>query len=280
MDVFRPPFVDLDPELALALAEALAQARRRWPSLQVSEERFSQHALGHLRDGDDRAAAVRALHAADLLLACGCLEGDAAALAALEERLTEVPAFLATLQPSPAEIDDVRQRLRERLLVGDRPRIADYSGRGALASWLRVAAIRIFSNLRRAEAPRQRAEHEAAALELGRVDPELGYMKQRYVGDFQRALAEAFTALPARERTVLRLKLLDGLNIEKIGALHGVHRATVARWIEEACAQVLAETRRLLRERLRVDATELQSLYDLVASQLEISLAGLLRSAK
>jgi hypothetical protein len=39
--------------------------------------------------------------------------------------------------------------LRERLLVrrGDRPaRIADYPGRGALARWLRVTAVRVALN--------------------------------------------------------------------------------------------------------------------------------------
>lgn len=275
----RPAPHDATPDdaLELTLAHALTAARAASLPLPLSDDDFIRHLAATLPAGDN--SSLSSLHVADLFLARACLARAPHALAALDQRLDEVPAFLSRLSPTPTEIDEVRQRLRERLLVGERPRLAEYSGRGALSSWLRVAAVRIFSNLRREELPRQRAELEAAAV-LPYVDPELGYIKQRYAADFRRALHDAFAALEPRDRTLLRLKLLDRLNIEKIGALHGVHRATVARWLDDALARVLAETRRLLHERLRVSPDELQSLYDLVSSQLEISLDQLLRSAR
>jgi RNA polymerase sigma-70 factor (ECF subfamily) len=41
-------------------------------------------------------------------------------------------------------------------------------------------------------------------------------------------------ALAPRDRMVLRLYLLRGDNIDAIGKIYGVHRATVARWIVAA----------------------------------------------
>ena len=48
----------------------------------------------------------------------------------------------------------MRQRLRERLFVGsdgEPARLASYSGRGPLGTWVRIAAIRLALNLRRSE---------------------------------------------------------------------------------------------------------------------------------
>ncbi len=55
-----------------------------------------------------------------------------------------------------------------------------------------------------------------------------------------------------------------------------MHRATAARRIQTAAEAVHTETRRLLRERLRLDTAELDSLAHLVQSQLHLSLTRLL----
>ncbi|WP_395812894.1 sigma factor-like helix-turn-helix DNA-binding protein [Archangium minus] len=56
-------------------------------------------------------------------------------------------------------------------------------------------------------------------------------------------LAEALAALPSRERTVLRLHLVEGLSLERIGTVYRTHKSTVSRWLARAREEVLAGTR-------------------------------------
>jgi len=53
-----------------------------------------------------------------------------------------------------------------------------------------------------------------------------------------------------RERNLLRYQVLDRLGIDHIGALHGVHRVTAARWIAHARRALIEGVRRRLQDRL------------------------------
>lgn len=254
----------------VSIADMLAAGRAAWPELAIDEAAFASFA-------GERAA--DAGHAADLYLACACAAGDPAALAAFERvYLSQVDSFLRGVRPSPALADDVRQALRERLFLGDRPRIVEYSGRGPLASWLRVAALRAASNLRRAEGARDRVEARADAPAAVPVDPELALVRARHADDFARALRDAFARLDERERNLLRLHFLDGLGIDGLAPVFAVHRATAARWLAAARARLQDEVLALLRERLDVGTRELDSIARLVRSELEISLQSLFRA--
>ena len=55
-----------------------------------------------------------------------------------------------------------------------------------------------------------------------------------------------------------------------------VHPTTVSRWLAVAREHVLAETRRRLRERLGISASEIESLMRILPSQLGLSLERLL----
>jgi len=76
---------------------------------------------------------------------------------------------------------------------------------------------------------------------------------------------------------VLRQHTLDGQSIDRLAALHGVHRATAARWIDAARGTVLAGTQRELIQRLGLNTSELASVIRLIQSQLELSLLRALR---
>ena len=65
------------------------------------------------------------------------------------------------------------------------------------------------------------------------------------------------------------------MNIEQIGALYGVHRATVARWIASAREGIAGTTRRLLAERLGMPALEIESLVRLCQSRLDVGFSAL-----
>src|SRR5437762_1115793 len=102
----------------------------------------------------------------------------------------------------------------------------------------------------------------------------MNFINTRYRAESDQAFRESLAAVGSQERTVLRLHFLDGLNIEKIGALYQVHRATVAHWIAASRQTLLVETRQRLRDRLQLSTPEFESLMGLVQSQLDVSLHG------
>jgi RNA polymerase sigma-70 factor (ECF subfamily) len=277
-DIFREirPEAGPSPELALALARASAEGRAAWPDLEVDPAAFTRHLAERVDEGEDPAAAVGALHAADLYLACACGAGSAAAVEAFARRfLADLRQVLSPMGAAPLA-EDVRQILLERLFVGSAeapPKIGTYSGRGPLAAWVRVSAVRVAVSLRRSEHPGEapRDDDDLEPLPYA-VDPELDALKLRYAAVFNAALRDAFASLPPRDRTLLRLHYVDGVSVERIASAYNAHRVSASRWLSAARARVREETSRLLRDRQRLSESELESLTRLVRSRLEVSL--------
>lgn len=101
-----------------------------------------------------------------------------------------------------------------------------------------------------------------------------------YRDEFKRAFHAAVEALDDRERLLLRQHALDGLSIDQLAALHGVHRATAARQVQAARQSVLAATQRELIRRLRLARGELASVMRLIASRLDVTLPLALRRSR
>jgi RNA polymerase sigma-70 factor (ECF subfamily) len=270
-----------DAAVAEAIGAACAAGRAAWPAIHLPDEVFARQLARHAGAADDCRAYLDAVCAADLYLACACVAHDPAALRALESgELARLPAMLARMRPPREAVDEIRQRLRERFLVGSGagPALADYSGRGPLGAWVRVAAVRTYlSQLRHEDA--QRADGDGQLLELpaGGLDPDLEIVRARYADAFKLALGDALRALPRRERTLLRFAYVDAMTVDEIAAFYRTHRATAARWVARARTAVLEETRRLLAERVSCAETELHSLLRVVVSQLDLSIKRLLR---
>jgi len=262
------------------LREMHAGARRTWPAFSVEAADFVRYAAERLDVKAGLDEALAALRASDLYLACGCARGDPGALRAFGDKvLSQVPRFLAGLAASRSRCDEVAQELRAELLVrspGAIPRIADYSGRGDLASWLRVVAIRSALRLRREQTKLAGDPESAGRPIFDPVDPELDYLKLRYRADYERAFQGALSKLSKRERLYLRLHYVDGLSLDKLGGLYRVHRSTIARRLAAHRQKLYETTRELLRERLRVSDSEFESLLALVRSQLAVSIRGAL----
>jgi RNA polymerase sigma-70 factor (ECF subfamily) len=160
---------------------------------------------------------------------------------------------------------------------GNPPRIRQYAGRGPLRTWLRMAATRQALNFREEERVRSRSVDELDELARPVLDPELRLVKAEAHGHFKAAFAAALSELEATEQNVLRLQILDGLSIDEIGRVYGVHRATAARWLVKARERLLERTKTLLHERLADDSLEVNSLIRMVESQMDVSLIRLLR---
>lgn len=89
--------------------------------------------------------------------------------------------------------------------------------------------------------------------------------------------ARALTALSVRERTILRLRFVDGVEVDRIAAMYRVHRTTVTRWLSACRDTLFAATRSILAEELGATTAEIESLAGLVRSHLQVSLVRLLR---
>jgi RNA polymerase sigma-70 factor (ECF subfamily) len=256
--------------MGTAADAAYDRGRAAWPGVTVDTGRFAAHVARLSDDGE--------LHE-DLYLACACAAGDAAALQVFERQiLGEVGRFVRRIDPSPELAEEVRQALRERLLVarpGELPRIADYSGRGPLGAWVRVAAVRLAIDLRRKRGEAPLPVDEAAPA--GELDPEAALLRARHQDDYQAALREALATLSVRERNLVRMHFVDGMTVERIGVVYQVHKGTASRWIQAVRQKLLDETYRGLGARLRLSPSELVSLTAMMQSQLHVSLSGLLR---
>jgi RNA polymerase sigma-70 factor (ECF subfamily) len=271
-------------ELEIALEAALQAVRAAWPEIEVPDEVFVTFLAERLPADEDIVAAMRAVRAADLYLACACARGDARAIAALETKyLAQIGLALARRNPTTDVTDEVKQILRTRLLVGEQgaaPKIADYSGRGDLRSWLRAAAVRAAIRVvRRPKGQRDVTDEAFRAFPSAEQDLELDYLKRTYGAQFNDALAEAFASLPTRDRNLLRQFFGHGLTVDEMSPLYRVHRATVARWVAKARDALVAGTRDAMVTRCGVAPSEVSSLLRLIRSGLEVSLRAMARPA-
>ena len=272
---------EADAALATAAQAFYEAGRARWSELPLpAMELFSHLALHQAPDGE-ASEWLQSLVAEDLYLACACLQALPGAVAAFDAAyLARVPAFVAHIDSSPTFADEIRQVLRERLLVRTverQPRIADYSGRGALMTWLRITAVRIALNHRLQPHEARRVDDERVLDELAtQASPELQILRARHAELLTRALKDAVASLPPEQRVILRMYFSSGQNTERIAAALRVNRSTAARRLVAARQAVFAETRRLLQAHLPVDSEEFASLARNLHSQLDINLSSLL----
>jgi RNA polymerase sigma-70 factor (ECF subfamily) len=212
----------------------------------------------------------------DSALAAACAAGEPAALAAFErDHLPQVAGYVARLSREKAFVDEVQQLLREKLFVGKK--ITEYAGQGPLGAWLRVVSVRIAIDVLRARGKAPAPIDVDGIAEPLCDSPELELVKSRYLPEVKAAFTEALAALGSEERNLLRLHLVDGLNLEEMARLFQVNRSTVFRWMAAAKGRVLDDARDRLQARLGVSAEEMESLLRVVRSRLDLSLSEVLR---
>lgn len=275
---------DAPEDFERELAALWNEGRAAWPELSVSAEDFADF-LGSKLERNPSVTELKGLRAADLYLALGCLRGDAVAIAQLEQLVSgDLAAVFASIPAAKPHAEDLRQALLERVLVPapgrDRPRMADYGGRGSLRSWLRVSLTRLALNLVE-RAPRESgaAELDGLVASAAQSDPELARMRVLYREALSKALAAAFRLLEPRERNLLRHRFVDGLRVDEIAAVHGHHRVTAARQLARARTHLMEGVRAELRKSLDLSSEEILSVVRLVRSDLDVSLRKLFASS-
>jgi RNA polymerase sigma-70 factor (ECF subfamily) len=270
-----------DAESALMLLRVSQQrfdlGRAAWPALDLPFEAFQRYFLKHA------TAAELPLedHAGDMYLACACACGDPRSFVALEGLCAGVVArAVKSIDSSPVFVEEVLQTTRERLLVGEHGepgKIAQYAGRASLASWLCAVAVRAAITLRRRKGEQGHEPFkEEKDARLSRGGPEFEYLRARYQHTFEDSVRVAIKQLPAKQRLLLRLNLVDGMGIDTIAAVYQVGRSTAARWLQGARNALLREARREVCAQLRLTSTELDSLAIDMRSDLQVSVLSLL----
>jgi RNA polymerase sigma-70 factor (ECF subfamily) len=270
-----------------AVAEQLAAARTKYPDAAAVDDRaFAAAVEARLAEQRDPQAALARLRADDLLLAQWCATGDPRAIATFERVFrADLDSVLARFRRLATSADEVRQMLRIRMFVSgdDRPpRIAGYSGFGFLQNWVRVTALRALVDVARSERTRQLEELLAdddllaTPQSTGNVIP--GYARAQYGQAIKHAFARAVSELAPRQRNMLRHVHVDQLTFDQIAALYGIHRATVARTLAAARAELVTSTRRELAASLGLGDDALNSIVQAADSRIDLSLSRVLRA--
>lgn len=267
--------------VAAVVARIGAAGRAAWPGVAIGDELIAGRLAARLREDAELRAAPGGIeqHDADVFLAIALAAGDPAALRVFEERFVpQIDGALRRLRLPAGSADEIKQGLRFDLLVGDgAPKIADYAGRGELVGWLRVSATR------RALTLVKRAGREEALDDMllahwpdTSPGPANKHLRATYTAELKRAIREAFAAIEVRQRNLLRQHILDELTIDDLARLYRVHRATCARWLADARAELGKGTRKHLIAALGLRFSEVDSLLRFLDSDIELSISRIL----
>jgi|GEM_PF-161239 len=272
----------VDEELGATLAQALDQAYAAYPAVDVARELLVFHAAQRWGDRSGSSEDVAALHWPDLLLACACAFGDDGAVELFERELGPViDSAVRRLDGPAAERAEAAQIARGHLLVAEAntpPRIAQYSGRAPLSSYVRVVASRVaLRMLRKQPRGRQVGDDILVAVAHDSDDPEIAYLKTLYREEFRGAFAAAVDSLSPRDRALLRYQLVDRLDLAALSKIYSTPRSTIGRHAQQARARLIEGTRNHLRKQLSVTPSELDSVLRLVESSADVSVSRLLR---
>jgi RNA polymerase sigma-70 factor, ECF subfamily len=261
-----------DPSVVTAFREG----QQAWPGVSLTLPRLVER-LAQL----GATPADLRKHGGDLYLATACADGDPVALAVFErEFITKVDLFVARTGVPAALIDEVRQKVRVKLLTGPSPSIGRYRGKGALGGWVRVASVNVALDLAGESAAADLPDQQLAlGLFADDSSPEMQTLRSLYRDRLREAVEESLAGLKGRDRTLLRLHFIDGLNIEAMGAIYRVHRATVARWLVALRERLFRDICRRLAVEVGGSPSEVRSLVKFLEDDIQVSARRLLANA-
>ena len=259
------------------IEEAHTLGLTRWPSIAIALRDFE----ARLEILQPRPSSL-AQHPEDLFMACACGMALPAALACFErDYLRPALTALRRFGSSQDFVEEVCQSLRAKLFLGTPPRIDSYAGNGPLLAWVRIGLTRSAIDLLRQNKRYAPLDIDIAdQLIADATTPESHLLQNRSRQSLKAAIESTLNQLTPRDRTLLRLHFLDGMNIDRVAALFHIHRATVARRIVHLRRDILAAVRRTLPGSASdADSSEVHSLWRLVGSDVQVSLERLLKES-
>ncbi|MGQ0508787.1 MAG: sigma-70 family RNA polymerase sigma factor [Myxococcaceae bacterium] len=259
------------------LTQAASEARSCWPGVTDPPKHWVEHLAHRVND----TVTLEQLALTDLWLACACLEGDSHAHAHLEVSvLSKVKPAIASLESSHAFVEEVLQAVRIKLLSSHAerpPYLTRYAGTGPLSAWARAVALGTGMDLLRQRGKTPLEDDAELLADLASPeDAEVRLIKTRDSQTFRDAFRDALSRLEVQDRTLLRLRFLDGLTTEEIARMFQTHRTTVSRSLQRITSALLKRTREKLTARLKLSALDADQMVGFVNSQLDLSLERLL----
>jgi RNA polymerase sigma-70 factor, ECF subfamily len=270
-------------ELERLLSQRFEEAKAPWPGVELPAADLVRHLAERLPEAGEGAevgALLDGLRLSDLYLACACVKRVPGADAALErEYLGKLPGILRRqFRSAPsAEIEDVCQRVRVKLLLGDppgHPHLLTYTGEGALLSWIRIIGVRALIKAPPADRPDALAPEPLADLDV-EGDAIKGELHQKFREVVQEAVR---TLLSQDDRYLLKLHYKDGKSTLVLARYFGVSQPTLWRRLDRIREKILAESKRLMRERYGIEGEGLRSLVSGLESRFDITLSRLFDS--
>ncbi len=271
-------------EVASTLEQLAAQARAQH-DVDVPAELFVPGWVAALRHARTRSpdADLAAVATADVYLIAGVLAGVSGAVQ-VYQRLCEpdVDRVLRRLLPQ-SEWPEMRQELDARLLVGDGsrgPALEQYRGSGSVRAWTRAVATRAVIDARRKQARQPEVVQWASARDgVPEVDAELSVAVGEHVAAVRGAMQRAFAQLTVRQRNVIRQSVFHGLSIDELGALYGAHRATAARWLQRARADLSRHLEADFAREVGGSPSDAAGLLRALRSRVDVSVRSFLASS-
>ena len=255
------------------LEAAFEVGRARWPDVSLSFERFASRVLEL-----NVSPADVSRQAGDLFLAIACADHETSALRSFEsEFLSQLPRQIARFALPQDKVDEVQQKVRIKMLLSNPAGISRYRAEGPLSALLYVTAVRVALDATVITPMGDDALPEIAAAE---ASPEIQVTKHLYGEPFRHALEESFRALSPRDKAILQFNVVDGLNIDAIGAIYGVHRATVARWLVAIRARVFAHLKNTFALAWKMSTSDLRSLTAVMRDDIHVSAARVLSGGR
>ena len=246
---------------------------RTYPRLAVSAESFAAFAGARIdawRSSPERAA--------DLYLACACADGtEGAAEMFLDAHGDRIATYLGRIVSCQDHVEEVRQRVLVRCLIGDErrpPAITSYSGRGSLEGWVRATAVREGLALVR-EGTRNVELRDSVLERSGAVDST--WLVARYREPVLAAFTIATTSLPREQRTLLRLHYVYGLTTNELARMYRMSRSTLVRRLTGARDGLVTRLGEELEAKAGIAAVECSDLLRLLKGQIDLRLSSLLR---
>jgi RNA polymerase sigma-70 factor len=254
------------------------------------ERSAAHHFSGRNPDPGAVRAYLSGLHFRDLVLACACRVGNAAAwdyfVAEFRPELYRAARAIAGDAPGRDLADSIYAELYG-LRTGEgcrRSPFESFYGRSKLSTWLHaILAQRHVDEWRRSrklESLDEERTEEGAAREYPAVvssaqaaDPERDHL----LAILQAAVAEALKSLEPLERLRLAYYYADGLTLAQIGRLLGEHEATVSRKLDRIRSELHRRVDSALRERKRLSEAQVQLCYQYANEEWPFDLTRALR---
>ena len=234
------------------------------------------------------------LHAEDLALATGCLEGCEAAWEHFVEKYRGYLRAAAGAITKTSRFGANPQELADSLFSdlfglvdgkrGERSLFRYFHGRSSLKTWLRTVLAQRHVDQIRAQRRLESLDAddgEKPALPTERVEQPLDDpYRSHYQACFAAALQQALDSLSAEDRERLELYYVRQMKLAEIGQRLGEHESSVSRSLEKIRRELRAQTERYLQESFSLREAEIEQCFVYAAEEALIDFRKLFPEAK